>query len=114
MLTFDRNTRSTSVNIVRRKKVSVCSIEKLSENGFEIEDKSQDFEAALIESENKTEELSKLNAAMGQLSERDRQIVQMYYFEGKTQQEIAAVFGVSQQALQKRMVRILSRIKNYF
>lgn len=95
-------------------KVSVTSIEVLSEKGFELEDETQDFESALIENEDHAEELSKLHAATEQLSERDRQVVKLYYFEGKTQQEIAAMFGISQQALQKLLVRISGRLKNFF
>lgn len=93
--------------------ISVTSIEGLSEKGFEIEDKSQDFVAALIENEEYSEELSKLHAAIEQLSERDRRVVQLYYFEGKTQQEIAAIFEVTRQAVQKQLVKILARLKNF-
>ena len=93
---------------------NVKSIEVLSENGFEIEDKTQDFESTLIESEERSEELSKLQVAISKLSEQDKQVVQLYFFEGKTQQEIAIVFGISQQALQKRIARILSDIKKFF
>lgn len=97
-----------------KEKISVTSIEVLSEKGFELEDGTQDFESALIESEEQSEELTKLHAAIAQLSERDRQIIQLYYFDGKTQQEIAALFGISQQALQKSLVRISIRLKNFF
>ncbi len=97
-----------------KEKISITSIEVLSEKGFELEDGTQDFESALIENEEHAEELSKLHAAIEQLSERDRRIVQLYYFEGKTQQEIAAIFGISQQALQKLLVRISGRLKNFF
>ena len=94
--------------------ISVTSIEGLSEKGFEIEDETQDFVTALIENEAHSEEVSKLHAAIEQLSERDRRVVQLYYFEGKTQQEIATIFGISQQALQKLLVRISGRLKNFF
>ncbi len=97
-----------------KEKISVTSIEALSEKGFELEDGTKDFESALIESEEQSEELTKLHAAIAQLSERDRQIIQLYYFDGKTQQEIAALFGISQQALQKSLVRISIRLKNFF
>ena len=97
-----------------KEKVSVTSIEALSEKGIELEDGTQDFESTLIENEEHAEELSKLHAAIEQLSERDRQVIQLYYFEGKTQQEIAAMFGISQQALQKLLVRISARLKNFF
>ncbi len=97
-----------------KEKISVMSLEALSEKGFELEDGTQDFESGLIENEEHTEEISKLHAAIEQLSERDRQIVQLYFFESKTQQEIADVLGVSQQAVQKRLDKVLGRIKNFF
>ncbi len=98
----------------RKVKSHVSSIEMLAENGFEIEDKSQDFVESIIADEEHTEELSKLQSAIAQLSNRDRQVIQMYFFEGKTQQEIADIFEVSQQAVQKRLDRVLERIKNFF
>ena len=93
--------------------ISVTSIEGLSEKGFEIEDDSQDFVAALIESEEHSEELSKLHAAIEQLSERDRRVVHLYYFEGKTQQEIAAILGIAKSTMSELLPRILLRLKNF-
>ncbi len=93
--------------------ISVTSIEGLSEKGFEIEDESQDFVAALIESEEHSEELSKLHAAIEQLSERDRRVVQLYYFEGKTQQEIAVILGIAKSTMSELLPRILLRLKNF-
>lgn len=97
-----------------KEKVNIASIEQLSEKVFEIEDTSQDFVTDLIETEARSEEVEKLHAAIEQLSERDKQVVQLYYFEGKTQKEIATIFGISQQALQKLLMRILVRLKNNF
>lgn len=93
--------------------ISVTSIEGLSEKGFEIEDETQDFVAALIENEEYSEELSKLHAAIEQLSERDRRVVQLYYFEGKTQQEIAAILGIAKSTMSELLPRILLRLKNF-
>lgn len=93
--------------------ISVTSIEGLSEKGFEIEDETQDFVAALIENEEYSEELSKLHAAIEQLSERDRRVVQLYYFEGKTQQEIAAILGIAKSTMSELLSRILLRLKNF-
>ncbi len=94
--------------------ISVTSIEGLSEKGFEIEDETQDFVSALIESEEHSEELAKLHAAIEQLSERDRQVVQLYYFEGKTQQEIAVILGIAKSTMSELLPRILLRLKKYF
>lgn len=94
--------------------ISVTSIEGLSEKGFEIEDETQDFVSALIESEEHSEELAKLHAAIEQLSERDRQVVQLYYFEGKTQQKIAVILGIAKSTMSELLPRILLRLKKYF
>lgn len=96
-----------------KEKISVTSIEVLSEKGFELEDASQDFVTDLIEYEEHSEELSKLHAAIEQLSERDSRIVQLYFFDGKTQQEIADIFVITRQAVQKQLTKILARLKNF-
>ena len=96
-----------------KEKISVTSIEALSEKGFEPEDGTQDFESALIEVEEQAEELAKLNAAIEQLSERDRRVVQLYYFESKTQQEIANILGIAKSTMSELLPRILFRLKNF-
>ena len=96
-----------------KEKISVTSIEALSEKGFEPEDGTQDFESALIEVEEQAEELAKLNAAIEQLSERDRRVVQLYYFESKTQQEIANILGIAKSTMSELLPRILLRLKNF-
>ena len=88
-----------------KEKISVTSIEALSEKGFEPEDGTQDFESALIEVEEQSEELAKLNAAIEQLSERDRRVVQLYYFESKTQQEIANILGIAKSTMSELLRR---------
>ena len=97
-----------------KEKISVTSIEALSEKGFEPEDGTQDFESALIEVEEQAEELAKLNAAIEQLSERDRRVVQLYYFESKTQQEIANILGIAKSTMSELLPRILLRTKNFY
>ena len=96
-----------------KEKISVTSIEALSEKGFEPEDGTQDFESALIEVEEQAEELAKLNAAIEQLSERDRRVVQLYYFESKTQQEIANILGIAKSTMSELLPRILLRTKKF-
>lgn len=97
-----------------KEKIFVSSIENLSENGFEIEDKSQDCLTSIIENEEQAEELSKLRIAIAHLSERDRQVVQLYFFEGKTQQEIATVLGIAKSTMSELLPRILERLKKFF
>lgn len=93
--------------------VSVASIEQLSDKGFEIEDTSQDFVTNLIETEAHFEELAKLHAAIEKLPERYRYVIQLYYFESKTQKEIADILDITQPAVQQLLDRILLRLKNF-
>ena len=97
-----------------KEKIFVSSIENLSENGLEIEDKSQDCLTSIIENEEQTEELSKLRIAIAHLSERDRQVVQLYFFESKTQQEIATVLKNKKSTMSELLPRILERLKKFF
>ena len=95
-------------------KIQITSVEALAEKGIEVEDNSQDVLTSLIADEESAEELSRLRAAIAKLSERDRQIVQLYFFEGKTQQAIADILGIAQPTLYKILKRILSDIKKFF
>lgn len=96
-----------------KEKISVTSIEALAEKGFELEDGTQDFESTLIENEEHAEEISKLYEAIEHLSERDRRVVQLYYFEGKTQQEIADILGIAKSTMSELLPRVLLRLKNF-
>ena len=111
MLIFNKKRNNVNAKSAQRKKFS---IENLSENGLEIEDKSQDCLTSIIENEEQTEELSKLRIAIAHLSERDRQVVQLYFFESKTQQEIATVLGIAKSTMSELLPRILERLKKFF
>ena len=95
-------------------KVQITSVEVLAEKGVELEDATPDILTSIIEGEESAEELSRLRAAIAKLSERDRQIVQLYFFEGRTQQAIADILGIAQPTLYKILKRILSDIKKFF
>ncbi len=43
------------------------------------------------------------NIIKAKLTPRQRQIVELYYYEGKTQQEISAILGISQQVVSKHL-----------
>ena len=55
-----------------------------------------------------------LDAALGALSEPDRDALLLRYFEGKSAQEMAQVLGVSHEAAQKRVTRAVERLREYF
>lgn len=46
------------------------------------------------------------------LTEEDRRLLRMIYFEEKTTMEVAVYFGISYEALKKRRQRLLKKLKN--
>ena len=55
-----------------------------------------------------------LDAALGELSESDRDALMLRYFERKSAQEMAQVLGVSDEAAQKRVNRAVERLREFF
>jgi RNA polymerase sigma factor (sigma-70 family) len=55
-----------------------------------------------------------LDAALGELSEVDRDALLLRYFERKSAQEMAQVLGVSDEAAQKRVSRAVERLREFF
>ena len=96
-----------------KEKFTVCSYEGLSEAGFELTDETQNIEESLIAEEERAEELSSLQAAIAKLSVRDRQVIQMIYFENKTQKEAAEILGIAKSTMSELLQRILERLKNF-
>src|SRR5678810_478068 len=55
-----------------------------------------------------------LDAALGELSEPDRDALLLRYFERKSASEMAQTLGVSDEAAQKRVSRALERLREFF
>jgi RNA polymerase sigma factor (sigma-70 family) len=55
-----------------------------------------------------------LDRAMGELPERDRDLVLLRYFENKSFKEIAGAIGVSDDTAQKRVGRALEKLREIF
>src|SRR4030095_7744179 len=55
-----------------------------------------------------------LDAALGELSEPDRDALFLRYFERKSAREMAHVLGVSDEAAQKRVSRAVERLREFF
>src|ERR1041385_471190 len=55
-----------------------------------------------------------LDAALGELSEPDRDAVLLRYFEKKSAQEMAERLGISDEAAQKRVSRAVERLREFF
>ena len=62
--------------------------------------------------ENWIEELS-LEAAMERLNERERYIITLSFFEGKTQMEVAQEIGISQAQVSRLEKNALKSMRNY-
>ena len=60
------------------------------------------------------EELRRLYAAMGKLTERQREIIELYYFKGMTQQEIADELGISKPGVHYALQGALKKLKKCF
>lgn len=54
-----------------------------------------------------------LDQSLGELSESDRNVVFLRYFEGKTAREIGAQLGIAEDAAQKRVLRALDRLRSH-
>jgi RNA polymerase sigma factor (sigma-70 family) len=55
-----------------------------------------------------------LDAALGELSESDRDALLLRYFERKSAQEMAQTLGISDTAAQKRVSRAVERLREFF
>jgi RNA polymerase sigma factor (sigma-70 family) len=55
-----------------------------------------------------------LDAALGELSETDRDVLLFRYFQGKSAREIAQTLGLSDEAAQKRVNRAVERLREIF
>ena len=55
-----------------------------------------------------------LDAALGELSESDRDALLLRYFERKSAQQMAQILGISDDAAQKRVNRAVERLREFF
>lgn len=56
---------------------------------------------------------SSLKAAIDRLSQREHRIIELRYFEGKTQMEVAQEIQISQAQVSRLEKRALRSMKNY-
>ncbi len=94
----------------RQAKNSVVSLDTLKDSGYEEEDVKQDPELNFIAEEERRE----LYAAIKHLTPRQQKLVRFIYFEEKTQEEVAVILGISQQAVSKALGKILAELKSFF
>ena len=57
-------------------------------------------------------QLQRLRAVVeGELTDRQREIFESYYYEGKTMQELAELYGVQKSSIHKVLYRAIRRIE---
>lgn len=98
----------------KRKNITVTSLDGLLEQGFMPCDETPNIEEQIVTEDTRAEENESLAEALNSLNARDRQIVQLYFYENKTQDEIAAIFNVSRQYISKKIKEILEKLKKFF
>lgn len=60
------------------------------------------------------EELRKLYAAMSKLTERQTEVIQLYFYKGMSQEEIAEELGIGQRAVSYSLTGALKKIRKIF
>ena len=90
---------------------NVTSLDKLADCEVEIEDKRSDVEANYIEQETQKEEYEKLHAAIATLTPRQQEMVRLIYFEDKTQEEVAQIFGIDSSSVRHALKRIKDALR---
>lgn len=92
---------------------STLSLDRFKEEGYEIEDKELDLEEDYIEEETRHEREEKLHKAISRLNPRQQEMVQLVYFEGLTQEEVAVRFGIDSSSVRHSMMRIKATLKKF-
>ena len=84
------------------------SLEQFAEDGFDVPD-----ESALVDEivEDKLM-LDMLFAALAELTDDERGLIDALFFDEKSEREVAREVGISQPAIHKRRNRILEKLKN--
>ena len=91
---------------------SLYSLETLTETD-RLHGETPSAEEEYIAREEKRERSARLHQALARLNARQRKMVKMVYFENKTQDEVAACFGVTKSAVSHAMERIYASLKKY-
>lgn len=107
---FYRNRRRQKYLDERSKDNGDISIDMLTTsefNGADILISSEDVEGQVVQ----RMMVDKLCACLQTLSEEEQMLIHLVFYEGKTEAEASHSLGISQQAVSKRLRKILGRIK---
>ena len=79
-----------------------------------IADPQPDMLDMLIEAEDISDEHEKLRAGVDSLSKEQREILRLRFFENKHIKEIASIYGITYQAVQNRLNKVIKKLKSFF
>lgn len=89
------------------------SLDKLIDGGVEMRALAVDTEGDYIEQEMRREEYARLREAIRQLRPRQREMIRMMYFEGKTQEEVRKYYGIAKSSMAEAVDRIYAALKKF-
>lgn len=111
MLNRDTDRFAKSEDTYRERYASLD--EMYEESGFEPADDNPSPEEQFIESERQAEIKKQVHKAIRQLKPRQQVMVQMVFFEDKSQDEVAEHFDINKQAVSNAMQRIYAALKKF-
>lgn len=85
------------------------SFERLLEQGSQFQDSSPSAEEAAM----RNIETERLHEALSLLSDEERELIRQLYFLERTEREVAEIMGVFHNAVHKRKLRILGKLKKF-
>jgi len=108
LATFDRENKNAERNKRRRNEISIDALHE--ETGWELTDASVDIEIDYL----KKEEKETLIAAVLRLSEKQRRLIRLRYYEKKTVTEIATILDIHHSNVIRQLETIHNILKKYF
>ena len=87
------------------------SLDKMAEDGIDLEDAEQDVVNLYIEKETQKEEKEKLYTAISSLTVKQQIVIKKIYFEGKKQEEVAKELNTTQPTVSKNLDRAIKKLK---
>lgn len=109
-LEWYRSERRERYQRERDRKHGVCSINKLHEKGYYPE-KSNYLNDTTLETVLKDECRDRLENALKKLSEQEKRLVRLLYFEDMTVKKTAEIFGCSRKTIHNRREKVLEKIR---
>lgn len=83
-------------------------------NDFTMEAVTPDFSDWLIDGYEKKTTHKRLQEAIGKLTEKQKEVIAPYFFDGLTQDEIAKKLGLGRTTVQARLDGALKKLKKFF